>query len=94
MSNTTETKRTYTRKPVSLLALLGNDKEKEFDATLADFVKADAIKPAAPTDRPEMEEIALALDIVRRTVANWPTAIADVLLKEIAEEVGADTEEA
>ena len=63
--------RPYSRKPITLSSVL----EKE------NFVLP------AMTDRPTPEEIELVTNIVRRTYANYPTAVADAFLAGLKEEL-------
>lgn len=68
--------RTYTRKPITLSSVL---------------VKENFVLPSN-NDRPTPEEIELAVNIVRRTYANYPIAVADAFLAGLKEDLGVDTE--
>lgn len=74
---TTTTTRQYTRKPV----------------TTATLVEKPNFELASMDSRPSPEEIEVALNIVQRTIANYPLAVADAFLSAIRDELGVDTGE-
>lgn len=76
-NNTTTEKRAYTRRPITLAGVLSKEN----------------FEMPGNSDRPTPEEIELAANIVRRTYANYPIAVADAFLKDLKDDLGVEDDE-